>query len=235
MIITIITTIPVFGNTKFLTSEYVDQLLNPYFGIQTSLAKDNLILAKTNASDMLDLLNAKINDDKELLLSAIQIALESTNNASDIQSARAAFLKLSENMNTLIENNRTMGTTNDIYKVFCPMAFDGNGGIWLQNNNEIQNPYYGAAMLRCGTVKNLLTGNIKDTHENNEHGSHHEHGSHNDNGDRHGKVIPDNARKVTIVARNFSFEPKSVKAQPGEKLIIELIRKQVWLEILRLF
>lgn len=33
---------------------------------------------------------------------------------------------------------------------FCPMALDGAGGTWLQGEGPLANPYYGAAMLRCG-------------------------------------------------------------------------------------
>jgi Cu(I)/Ag(I) efflux system membrane fusion protein len=37
------------------------------------------------------------------------------------------------------------------------MAFDGRGASWLQADEEIQNPYYGAAMLRCGSVTGELS------------------------------------------------------------------------------
>ena len=32
----------------------------------------------------------------------------------------------------------------------CPMAFDGAGADWLDVGDAVSNPYYGAAMLRCG-------------------------------------------------------------------------------------
>jgi Cu(I)/Ag(I) efflux system membrane fusion protein len=32
------------------------------------------------------------------------------------------------------------------------MAFDGKGGSWLQKDATVANPYYGAMMLRCGSV-----------------------------------------------------------------------------------
>jgi Cu(I)/Ag(I) efflux system membrane fusion protein len=37
--------------------------------------------------------------------------------------------------------------------VFCPMAFDFKGALWLQRAAEIDNPFFGAAMLRCGEVR----------------------------------------------------------------------------------
>ena len=32
----------------------------------------------------------------------------------------------------------------------CPMAFDNAGADWLQRGTQINNPYFGAQMLRCG-------------------------------------------------------------------------------------
>lgn len=40
-----------------------------------------------------------------------------------------------------------------IFKQYCPMANDGNGGYWLSGESEIKNPYYGDDMLSCGEVK----------------------------------------------------------------------------------
>ena len=39
---------------------------------------------------------------------------------------------------------------------FCPMAFDSKGAQWVQRDEPLANPYYGAAMLRCGEVKATL-------------------------------------------------------------------------------
>ena len=33
------------------------------------------------------------------------------------------------------------------------MAFDGEGGTWLQTTDKVRNPFYGASMLGCGSVK----------------------------------------------------------------------------------
>lgn len=35
----------------------------------------------------------------------------------------------------------------------CPMAFDNKGADWLQRGDTINNPYFGATMLRCGDVR----------------------------------------------------------------------------------
>ncbi len=40
-----------------------------------------------------------------------------------------------------------------MFKTYCPMAFDNQGAWWLQADQTVANPYFGAAMLRCGTVQ----------------------------------------------------------------------------------
>jgi Cu(I)/Ag(I) efflux system membrane fusion protein len=34
----------------------------------------------------------------------------------------------------------------------CPMTNNNNGAFWISTDKEIRNPYYGDAMLTCGSV-----------------------------------------------------------------------------------
>jgi hypothetical protein len=43
-----------------------------------------------------------------------------------------------------------------IYVEHCPMANNGEGGDWLSGEKSIKNPYYGSAMLECGSVVQVL-------------------------------------------------------------------------------
>ncbi|NNC61403.1 MAG: DUF3347 domain-containing protein, partial [Eudoraea sp.] len=38
----------------------------------------------------------------------------------------------------------------------CPMANSNKGADWLSSSKEIRNPYYGEAMLTCGSVRGEL-------------------------------------------------------------------------------
>ncbi len=40
-----------------------------------------------------------------------------------------------------------------LYQFHCPMARDAKGADWLQPGEEVRNPYYGPAMLRCGELE----------------------------------------------------------------------------------
>lgn len=67
--------------------------------------------------------------------------------AQDIGSLRTAFKPLSEEI--------IKGTLPDGYTVvFCPMADKGQGAHWVQKDEEVRNPYFGSAMLTCGSIVN---------------------------------------------------------------------------------
>lgn len=56
----------------------------------------------------------------------------------------------------LINTLTAFGVTDTLYVQHCPMAFDGAGANWLSEEAAIRNPYYGDAMLRCGTTVDTL-------------------------------------------------------------------------------
>jgi Cu(I)/Ag(I) efflux system membrane fusion protein len=46
------------------------------------------------------------------------------------------------------------------------MAFENKGARWLQQDEEVRNPYFGAAMFRCGEVEKQIkpVHNHQDPH-----------------------------------------------------------------------
>lgn len=48
------------------------------------------------------------------------------------------------------------GLKEPLYQVFCPMAFNRRGALWLQEGKDIRNPYLGQAMPKCGEVRQEL-------------------------------------------------------------------------------
>ena len=65
---------------------------------------------------------------------------------------RKAFSELSTEMEALLRGKITSGK---LYKDFCPMALNG-GAYWLSSIEDIRNPYYGAQMLSCGKVAEVI-------------------------------------------------------------------------------
>jgi len=69
---------------------------------------------------------------------------------SPIDHQREHFEVLSTDVNDLIA---LLGTNKKLYEVFCPMANDGKGAIWLSEIKDIKNPFFGSKMLNCGKVQ----------------------------------------------------------------------------------
>jgi Cu(I)/Ag(I) efflux system membrane fusion protein len=77
--------------------------------------------------------------------------------AQDIEGIRKAFGPLS---NSMIQVQEAFGHAGSRvhHDAYCPMAFQDQGAAWLQLDAEILNPYFGASMLRCGTIRQSFAG-----------------------------------------------------------------------------
>ena len=73
--------------------------------------------------------------------------------AKDIEKQRELFSQFTEEVEPLFKESISEGA---IYKQFCPMAFEGKGGYWISNAEEIRNPYYGDKMLKCGKITETI-------------------------------------------------------------------------------
>jgi hypothetical protein len=115
--------------------------------------KDALVASKNEdaqkiASELRKAL-APLANGKKASDEAIKIA-----NTSAIIDQRMAFSNLSNEMATLVKGGKlSMGT---IYLEYCPMANNNTGAFWLSNDKKIRNPYFGMAMLSCGSVKETI-------------------------------------------------------------------------------
>lgn len=81
---------------------------------------------------------------------------EAVADAADLKSRRAAFKPLSD---ALIARIREGGidAVGNAYIVHCPMAFGNQGADWISDEPVVLNPYYGDAMLTCGSVTDTLS------------------------------------------------------------------------------
>ena len=61
---------------------------------------------------------------------------------------------LSEQLTATLTRFGVPGKT--LYKAWCPMAFDNRGATWIQDKEEIRNPYFGEMMLGCGEIREVM-------------------------------------------------------------------------------
>ena len=74
--------------------------------------------------------------------------------SQDIEVQRLAYADFNDALYSAIKMFGTSGET--IYYQYCPMARDNKGAFWLSAVEEINNPYFGDAMLTCGENKAVL-------------------------------------------------------------------------------
>ncbi|NJW53157.1 DUF3347 domain-containing protein [Salinimicrobium oceani] len=120
-----------------------------YMHIKTALVNTNAEEAQNGGKMMVEAL-AKVEDNTQALEAAKTIA-----NSAEINEQRTAFQELSAAMEVMLKESLRSG---EVYKQFCPMAFDGKGAFWLSASKEVRNPYYGDKMLKCGRVEATITG-----------------------------------------------------------------------------
>ncbi len=56
-----------------------------------------------------------------------------------------------------------------IYKLHCPMVFGGKGAMWLQEDKQVSNPYFGQAMLKCADRVELISDGKMEGHKGGHH------------------------------------------------------------------
>jgi hypothetical protein len=130
------------------TAEFKDlataAVYNHYIAIKTALVQTDAELAQDHAKQMIaELENTEAN--VEIVTAARKIAT-----STNVNEQREAFSELTKSMGAILEGALKSG---EIYKQYCPMAFEGKGDFWYSNSKEIRNPYFGDKMLNCGRVE----------------------------------------------------------------------------------
>ena len=74
----------------------------------------------------------------------------------DMNAARPEFALLSEQILVIVHRFGITDIT--VYELHCPMAFDGRGATWLQDNDKPNNPYFaGEFMESCADKVKLIS------------------------------------------------------------------------------
>jgi Cu(I)/Ag(I) efflux system membrane fusion protein len=100
------------------------------------------------------LTNVDVSPEVQSHLTEIKTLLEAIGKQQDLEGQRMHFVPLNEHLVHLVTNLNNLDNT--IYVQRCPMANNNQGAIWLSAEQEIRNPYFGDAMLKCGSVVETL-------------------------------------------------------------------------------
>lgn len=135
--------------TEFDTT--MESVVAEYLQIQTSLAADSTegvadaLRRIEELARRLDPAKAAVEhrEHYENIPERIISACGMFSDPTDISSTREAFQELSKPISMWV----SMAKPDGKHVMYCSMKKAG----WVQQGSEVANPYYGAAMLRCGT------------------------------------------------------------------------------------
>lgn len=144
------------------------QLIPPYLSIGQALSADDgdsaarAVAALHQAVGAINpqSLEEKTSEHWNAELNSLSTIIARLSKANDLASLRAAFALLSDELLAL---QRTFGFPNSgqLFELHCPMAFEGRGASWIQSDDAVRNPYYGASMLKCADRVERLESRIE--------------------------------------------------------------------------
>lgn len=119
-------------------------LIEPYLDLQSALADDDLDSAKKALQTMMGI-TGHSGEAAKIIHNMI---------AADTLDAirRPSFETLSNHLIEAVEAASGI-EKHTLYKMHCPMVYKDRGADWLQADDRLRNPYYGAMMHRCGELK----------------------------------------------------------------------------------
>ena len=140
----------------------LEPVYDAYFGVQMALAGDDHAKAvaayrelekKTGDVDMTVFKHPVHDFWMETSAEIVKYSAEGAK-SGDIEGARDSFYHLSKSVIEL--QDRIGHSEGDFFLTFCPMARDNTGAFWIQEVDTVYNSFYGAVMLRCGSIEKKL-------------------------------------------------------------------------------
>ena len=127
------------------------RVLSAYYQLKNNLVKSDPGAAASSADQLISAIKGI--DTASLDGQLRNILIKDANTiakSNDLNLQREKFATLSNNMIELAK--KVKFTSEPIYQQYCPMK----NASWLSHEKAIKNPYYGSAMLTCGSVKNTF-------------------------------------------------------------------------------
>jgi hypothetical protein len=136
-----------------------NKMLSAYFDMKNALATDNVNLAGTSAKSLLTSLKTfpikKLpvvqHADWKAQTAEIKKFTEPIVFEKELKAQRKSFEGVSYAMIKLVKALNL--NNNDVFVQYCPMAKKS----WLNEDEEVQNPFYGSKMYDCGEVTSTIT------------------------------------------------------------------------------
>ncbi|WP_052273295.1 DUF3347 domain-containing protein [Flavihumibacter solisilvae] len=153
-------TIPVvFTSVDPNAAASLKAVVDHYLHVKNALVNDNAAEAANGAKAMQKAVSgidkSYLSADQKSAYDKLEQSLKEhtaviAKSGTKIADQRTHFASLSETVYELVKN---FGAGRTMYHDHCPMARNNQGAMWMSENKEVTNPYFGAEMLNCGTVE----------------------------------------------------------------------------------
>lgn len=144
-------------------SQTATLMIDHYLSIKDALVEDDeskaaaaaKMLAESVSSFDHNLIEGSRHSELDEILEGIKVNSEQIAKG-EIDTQRENFEEMADDFLELLE---ITGLDRTLYKQYCPMYNDNEGGYWLSESKEIKNPLFGSKMLTCGSVKETISVN----------------------------------------------------------------------------
>lgn len=138
----------------------LQEVFEAYLAVQRALAEDHgaaSLAAAQRLGDALEGMRPEGEGDAAVAWAHLGPSLEAATAqmlaaGESLEGLRGPFEPLSEAMAVVLRSfGNPLGRRVQI--AHCPMAFDNRGAMWIQDNEVVDNAYFGDAMRTCGTLE----------------------------------------------------------------------------------
>jgi Cu(I)/Ag(I) efflux system membrane fusion protein len=139
------------------------RVYDQYLSFKNALVESDPVKARQELNKLKDALE---NTDMTLLkgnahgawmdqLNKMNEAISTVNGEADLELQRRAMAPISD---ALYRSIKQFGIQKEeVYYQYCPMAIENQGAFWLSEVEDINNPYFGETMLKCGETRETIT------------------------------------------------------------------------------
>jgi len=136
-----------------LNPEEAIEILPGYLSLQAALTQDDLDSAKTALGELMSVTGHE---------GPLAMLIHKMRDAENLDGIRRPHFETLSNalIATVKENPSALNPEHaPLFQMQCPMVYsdrENNAAEWLQADENLRNPYFGASMLHCGETKKVL-------------------------------------------------------------------------------
>lgn len=137
------------NETNDSDQDQLADITDHYLEIKDALVKSN----PSEVSKASEKLLKTVNENGEKGFANLRMYADKMAGTNELEQQREVFELLSDEFYAMVKDQNIDQT---LYRQYCPMAFNNEGAYWISAKEEIENPYYGDKMLKCGKVTDVI-------------------------------------------------------------------------------